>query len=191
MPPSDLATKSSRRSQHPKRLLLNGASHLRGCLSFPLNLTEYRNETFSFVAGTFTPKLYIWIHDHKTLGKDKLLCEGEIDVRLVYLSWILSLTRCIRSGGTSNPKAFQQQRSRRSCRVAVWFACGWISTRTHSPQMVLVLRRREQTRAEPCRYRPHLASVYEGVAQGLRRTVIDPFCKRLRTVNIYLADPPY
>ncbi|KAJ7770832.1 C2 domain-containing protein [Mycena maculata] len=38
------------------------------------------NETFNFSAGTFTPKLYIWIHDHKTLGKDKLLGEGEIDI---------------------------------------------------------------------------------------------------------------
>jgi len=38
------------------------------------------NETFNFSAGTFTPKLYVWIHDHKTLGKDKLLGEGEIDI---------------------------------------------------------------------------------------------------------------
>ncbi|KAJ7693677.1 C2 domain-containing protein [Mycena rosella] len=38
------------------------------------------NESFTFAAGTFTPKLYIWIHDHKTLGKDKLLGEGEIDI---------------------------------------------------------------------------------------------------------------
>ncbi|KAJ7124724.1 C2 domain-containing protein [Mycena crocata] len=38
------------------------------------------NETFNFAAGSFTPKMYIWIHDHKTLGKDKLLGEGEIDI---------------------------------------------------------------------------------------------------------------
>ncbi|KAJ6501679.1 C2 domain-containing protein [Mycena vitilis] len=38
------------------------------------------NETFNFAAGTLTPKLFLWIHDHKTLGKDKLLCEGEIDI---------------------------------------------------------------------------------------------------------------
>jgi len=25
-------------------------------------------------------KLHIWIHDHKTLGKDKLLSQGEVDV---------------------------------------------------------------------------------------------------------------
>jgi len=46
----------------------------------PKTATPEWNETFSFVAGTFTPKLYIWIHDHKTLGKDKLLGEGEIDI---------------------------------------------------------------------------------------------------------------
>ncbi|KAJ7275417.1 C2 domain-containing protein [Mycena haematopus] len=38
------------------------------------------NETFNFAAGSFTPKLHVWIHDHKTLGKDKLLGEGEIDI---------------------------------------------------------------------------------------------------------------
>ncbi|KAJ7071483.1 C2 domain-containing protein [Mycena amicta] len=38
------------------------------------------NETFAFAAGSFTPRLYVWIHDHKTLGKDKLLGEGEIDI---------------------------------------------------------------------------------------------------------------
>lgn len=25
--------------------------------------------------------MHVWIHDHKTLGKDKLIAEGEIDVR--------------------------------------------------------------------------------------------------------------
>lgn len=38
------------------------------------------NETFKFVAGPMTSKLYIWVHDHKTLGKDKALAEGEIDI---------------------------------------------------------------------------------------------------------------
>jgi Ca2+-dependent lipid-binding protein len=40
----------------------------------------FRNETFEFSAGAFTPKLFAWIHDHKTLGRDKELGEGEIDV---------------------------------------------------------------------------------------------------------------
>ncbi|KAJ7225891.1 C2 domain-containing protein [Mycena pura] len=38
------------------------------------------NESFTFAASGSTPKLYVAIHDHKTLGKDKLLCEGEIDI---------------------------------------------------------------------------------------------------------------
>jgi Ca2+-dependent lipid-binding protein len=38
------------------------------------------NETFVFSASQLTPKLYIWIHDHKTLGKDKQLGEAEIDI---------------------------------------------------------------------------------------------------------------
>ncbi|KAJ7624284.1 C2 domain-containing protein, partial [Mycena polygramma] len=42
--------------------------------------TPVWNETFEFAAGIFTPKLYVWIHDHKTLRRDKLLCEGEIDI---------------------------------------------------------------------------------------------------------------
>jgi hypothetical protein len=47
----------------------------------------YRNETFNFAAGALTPKLYVWIHDHKTLGKDKLLGEGEIDVCIESISF--------------------------------------------------------------------------------------------------------
>ncbi|CAA7258740.1 unnamed protein product [Cyclocybe aegerita] len=38
------------------------------------------NESFLFAASTLTPKLYFWIHDHKTLGKDKELAEGEVDI---------------------------------------------------------------------------------------------------------------
>ncbi|KAF9023422.1 tricalbin [Hymenopellis radicata] len=38
------------------------------------------NESFTFAAGPYTPKLFLWIHDHKTLGKDKLLGDGEIDI---------------------------------------------------------------------------------------------------------------
>jgi len=38
------------------------------------------NESFTFAAGAFTPKLYAWVHDHKTLGKDKVLGEAEIDI---------------------------------------------------------------------------------------------------------------
>ena len=40
----------------------------------------YRNEPFSFSAGPLTTKLYIWLHEHKSFGKDKDLGEAEIDV---------------------------------------------------------------------------------------------------------------
>jgi C2 domain len=58
-----------------------------GCM----NLTEgveltkqftFRNEAFSFTAGPMTPKIYVWVYDHKTLAKDKLLGEGEVDVSI-------------------------------------------------------------------------------------------------------------
>ncbi|KAF8845383.1 tricalbin [Paxillus ammoniavirescens] len=38
------------------------------------------NETFIFAASAHTPKLYVWIHDHKTLGKDKMIAETEVDI---------------------------------------------------------------------------------------------------------------
>ncbi|KAJ8084377.1 Tricalbin-2 [Marasmius tenuissimus] len=38
------------------------------------------NETHTFSASALTPKLYVWVHDHKTLGKDKLLGDGEVDI---------------------------------------------------------------------------------------------------------------
>lgn len=38
------------------------------------------NESFNFGASAHTPKLHLWIYDHKTLGKDKLLAEGEVDI---------------------------------------------------------------------------------------------------------------
>jgi len=38
------------------------------------------NESFTFTAGPMTAKLFVWIYDHKTLGKDKMLGQGEIDI---------------------------------------------------------------------------------------------------------------
>jgi len=32
-------------------------------------------------------KLRVWIYDHKTLGKDKMLGQGEVDVCLHVLVW--------------------------------------------------------------------------------------------------------
>ncbi|KAG9314629.1 C2 domain-containing protein [Chiua virens] len=38
------------------------------------------NESFIFAASVRTPRVYVWIHDHKTLGKDKLIAEGEVEI---------------------------------------------------------------------------------------------------------------
>ncbi|KAK0198528.1 C2 domain-containing protein [Armillaria mellea] len=38
------------------------------------------DETFVFAAGPYISKIHVWVHDHKTLGKDKLLGNGEIDI---------------------------------------------------------------------------------------------------------------
>ncbi|KJA26087.1 hypothetical protein HYPSUDRAFT_133560, partial [Hypholoma sublateritium FD-334 SS-4] len=38
------------------------------------------NESYICAASLLTPKCYVWIHDHKTLGKDKEIGEGEIDI---------------------------------------------------------------------------------------------------------------
>ena len=42
---------------------------------------QFRHESFTFVAGPLTPKAFVCVFDHKTLGKDKVLGEGELDVR--------------------------------------------------------------------------------------------------------------
>lgn len=39
-----------------------------------------RNESFSFEAGPVQQKLHVWVYDHKTIGKDKLLGTGEVEV---------------------------------------------------------------------------------------------------------------
>ncbi|KAJ3567153.1 hypothetical protein NP233_g6551 [Leucocoprinus birnbaumii] len=38
------------------------------------------NEAFIFAASTSTAKIYSWVYDHKTLGKDKELGSGEVDI---------------------------------------------------------------------------------------------------------------
>ncbi|RDB28789.1 Uncharacterized protein PYUK71.03c [Hypsizygus marmoreus] len=57
------------------------------------------NESFVFAAGPMTPKLYAWVHDHKTLGKDKELGDGEVDI------W-----RHIQPGGVSSADVFLELR---------------------------------------------------------------------------------
>lgn len=49
-------------------------------------LNEDRNESFIFAANARTPRMHVWIYDHKTLGKDKLIAEGEVDVRATFES---------------------------------------------------------------------------------------------------------
>lgn len=48
-------------------------------------LIRLRNESFDFPVGPSTPKLYVSIFDHKTLGKDKALGDADIDVCNEYL----------------------------------------------------------------------------------------------------------
>ncbi|KAI0706072.1 tricalbin [Cytidiella melzeri] len=38
------------------------------------------DETFNFMAGPSQQKLYLWVYDYKTLGKDKFLGSGEVDI---------------------------------------------------------------------------------------------------------------
>ncbi|KAH7915157.1 C2 domain-containing protein [Hygrophoropsis aurantiaca] len=57
------------------------------------------NESFNCAAGPFTPKIHVWVYDHKTLGKDKMLGEGEVDV------W-----RHLQLGKTSSADVFAELR---------------------------------------------------------------------------------
>lgn len=47
---------------------------------------------FAFAAGPSQPKLYAWVFDYKTLGKDKPLGSGEVDVRGIMLLAMQLLT---------------------------------------------------------------------------------------------------
>ncbi|RXW22896.1 hypothetical protein EST38_g2942 [Candolleomyces aberdarensis] len=69
------------------------------------------NESFKFAASAHTPKLFIWMHDHKTLGKDKEIGEAEID-----------LWRHIQSsGGVSSAEVLAQLRPAGSIRLRLEF----------------------------------------------------------------------
>lgn len=77
---------------------------------------NHRNESFVFAAGAYTPKLFAWVHDHKTLGKDKELGDGEVDVsKLVnakhcYLQRGLQIWRHIQPEGISSADVFLELR---------------------------------------------------------------------------------
>ena len=53
-----------------------------------------RNENFAFPAGPTTPKLYLRVLDHRTLGKDKTVGEAEIDVSFSF-RYLLSYIMCV------------------------------------------------------------------------------------------------
>ncbi|KAF8213474.1 C2 domain-containing protein [Mycena galopus ATCC 62051] len=81
------------------------------------------NETFNFAAGTLTPKLFVWIHDHKTLGKDKLLGEGEIDI------W-----RHIQPDGVSGADVSAELQGNGLIRIRLEFDANAQPTRAPSPK---------------------------------------------------------
>ena len=49
-------------------------------------LNAFRNEQCAFVVTPNQPKIQVWVHDYKAIGRDKLLGAGEIDVSLSH-SW--------------------------------------------------------------------------------------------------------
>ena len=50
-----------------------------------VNSFFYRNESFIFAASPPTTKVFIWVHDHKTIGKDKELGDAEVEVSHLFL----------------------------------------------------------------------------------------------------------
>ena len=53
----------------------------------------YRRETFCWTpAGPLTPKLFLWLFDHKTIGKDREIGDGEVDVRALLFSFLVFVT---------------------------------------------------------------------------------------------------
>ncbi|KII93708.1 hypothetical protein PLICRDRAFT_131763 [Plicaturopsis crispa FD-325 SS-3] len=61
--------------------------------------TPQWNEAFNFAASPSTAKLYLWVYDHKTIGKDKLLGEADVDI------W-----RHLQPGQTSSADVFSELR---------------------------------------------------------------------------------
>lgn len=76
--------------------------------------------------------MHVWIHDHKTLGKDKLIAEGEVDVRAVFELWRSSriLIATFRFGTISCPVETSQLTSRLPYAKPVNFVYGSSSTET-------------------------------------------------------------
>lgn len=45
-------------------------------------VSAFRNEQCAFVVNSSQSKIQAWVHDYKTIGRDKLLGAGDIDVGL-------------------------------------------------------------------------------------------------------------
>lgn len=161
-----LVTRSLGRSTQGRQALPNGKKHHTRSLGWELILYHYRNESYICAASLLTPKCYVWIHDHKTLGKDKEIGEGEIDVRLssghMFVRTLVYL--CIRSGVTSNLKASQLPKLLLNSNLR---ACsGYASNSMQTPILTFPTARLLFTllQTDVLRLLPHRASVCEAVA---------------------------
>ena len=74
-----------------------------------------------FVAGPAQSTLYAWIYDHKTLGKDKLLGSGQVDVGFTLYLYALS---CLVAHHTSSDLASLEARCQLQRRSSVGAARG-------------------------------------------------------------------
>lgn len=87
--------------------MLAKLAHLSGELfGLVLGLTHFifRDESFTFIASGLTPKLFVWVYDHKTIGKDRLIGDGEVDVSsLTPISW-LKFDSCVQIWRHIQPK---------------------------------------------------------------------------------------
>jgi len=90
---------------------------------------DCRKESFFCPAGPLTPKLFLWLFDHKTIGKDKEIGDGEVDVRAVSL---LSLCFCyiyLSCGAILKSRAHRLLTYLWNCAKEALSACVWNSTR--------------------------------------------------------------
>jgi Ca2+-dependent lipid-binding protein len=75
--------------------------------------TPQWNESFVFAASALTPKMFVWIHDPKTIGKDKEMGEGEVDI------W-----RHIKAEGVSSADVFVELKTSGIIRLRLEFDAG-------------------------------------------------------------------
>lgn len=88
----------------------------------------HRNESFLFSASALTPKLHTWIHDHKTLGRDKEMGEGDVDVSFYFwfpFDAIALFMNPNRSGVISNQRAFRPPKSLSNFDKEAFYDCAY------------------------------------------------------------------